>query len=183
MGTYVYSLRKKHVEANLEGIYPIDVVSFEYAYKETYVRQGEYGYASYQRMSGRVYSLAKKAQEHYYNRAREEFNTTMRDFYFAHGGLTDGSHVFKMFQCLPSTGHDAAPFDSAGPCQSVGRLFKVGRGQWIVSTLCPKHRWNEIGYGSITDANDNPIIMKLDSVIHQCERCDHIKERSEEYQP
>lgn len=180
MGTYVYSLRKKHVEANLEGIYPIDVISCEYAYKETYVRKGEWGYPEYQRMSGRVCSLAEKAKDHYFNRAQEEFGTTQRDFYFVMGGLEDGNHVYKIHQWLPTTVYDEIP--DASPAEKVGRLFKVGRGQWIVSTLCPKHRWNEIGYGSITDANDNPIIMKLDSVIHQCERCDHIKERSEEYQ-
>ena len=65
MGTYVYSLRKKHVEAKLEGIYPIDVIAYQYAYKESYCRKGEYGYAEQQRMAGRVYSLARKAFEHY----------------------------------------------------------------------------------------------------------------------
>jgi hypothetical protein len=165
MGTYVYSLRKKHVEAKLDGIYPIDVISFEYAYKETHVRQGEYGYASYQRMSGRVCSLAKKAQDHYFNRSREEYGTLMRDFYFAHGGLEDGSHVFKMFQFLPTTGYDDIPsVASAGPCQPVGRLFKVGRGQWIVSDACPEHKWFE-----------TCLLADQLTPAYQCERCDTMK--------
>jgi len=158
MGAYIYSLRKKHVEANLEGIYPIDVVALEYAYKESYVREGEYGYAAYRRMAGRVYSLATKAKEHYYNRAREEYGTTQRDFYFAMGGLGDGNSVFKIFQCLPTAGYDDSVYESAGPCQPVGRLFKVGRGQWIVSTLCPRHKWNEY-----TTAHDG-------TPLYQCER-------------
>lgn len=164
MGTYVYSLRKKHVEANLEAITPIDVVAFEYAYKETYVRRGEWGYPEYQRMAGRVCSLAEKAQQHYYERALEEYGNMQRDFYFAMGGLEDGNQVFKMYQCLPTSGYDGGVFESAGPCQPVGRLFKVGRGKWIVSTLCPKHKWNEY-----TIAHDG-------TPLFQCERCDAIKD-------
>ncbi len=166
MGTYVYSLRKKHVEAKLDGLYPIDVVAYEYAYKENYTRQGEYGYAQSQCMTGRVNSLAKKARQHYLDRSKVEFGTVMRDFYFATGGLKDGSLVYKMFQWLPTAHYDdRVPATLEGsPAEKVGRLFKVGRGQWIVSDICPKHKWRY--YTEVEDG------------IHtsMCERCDSIKD-------
>jgi hypothetical protein len=113
-------------------------------------------------MSGRVCSLAKKAQEHYFGRAKEEYGTTQRDFYFAMGGLGDGNSVYKIYQWLPVTGYDE--ITEASPAEKIGRLFKVGRGQWIVSTLCPRHKWNEY-----TSAHDG-------TPIYQCERCDSIKD-------
>jgi hypothetical protein len=166
MGTYVYSLRKKHVEAKLDGIYPIDVIAYQYAYKESYPRQGEYGYVERQCMAGRVASLAKKARQHYLDRAKEEFGTIMRDFYFANGGLEDGSLVYKMFQWLPTAHYDdRVPATLEGsPAEQVGRLFKVGRGQWIVSDTCPEHRWFE-----------TCLLADQLTPAYQCERCDTMK--------
>ena len=166
MGTYVYSLRKKHVEANLDAIFPIDVISYEYAYKESFVREGEYGYAEYCRMTGRVLSLAKKARKYYTDRAYAEFGRGERDFYFANGGLTDGTPVYKMVGSLPTAHYDdGIPRQLTGKeAEKVGRLFKVGRGKWIVSTICPKHKWVEY-----TTAHDG-------TPLHQCERCDAISD-------
>lgn len=162
MGAYVYSLRKKHVEALHDYLFPIDVVAYEYAYKESYVREGEYGYASMQRLSGRTSSMAEKAKQHYMDRAKEEFGTTQIPFYFAMGGLTDGSYVYMLFQTLPTTGYDEPRPD--GPATKIGRLYKVGRGKWVVSNACPEHTWHEY-----TVANDG-------THIQQCERCDAIKD-------
>jgi hypothetical protein len=163
MGIYVYSLRKKHVEATL-GISTIDVVSYEYAYKESFIREGEYGYAAIQRLAGRVSSLAQKAKDHYFNRAKEKYGTTQRDFYFVQGGLADGNHVYKIHQWLPITGYDEIRDD--GPAENIGRLYKIGRGKWTVSDVCPKH-----DYEKYTTMDDTP--------VYQCQRCDATTEKKQ----
>lgn len=161
MGTYVYSLRKKHVEANLEGIYPIDVIPLEFGYKESFQYMES---AGLNRLAARLCSLADKACEHYMNRARAEYGTTERTFHFAMGGLTDGTPVFAVENNLPTTMYDGTAPN--GHYKAVGRLFKVGRGQWIVSTLCPKHNYEEY-----TTMDGTP--------LYQCQRCDATKEKTQ----
>jgi len=162
MGTYVYSLRKKHVEATLDGIYPIDVIAFEYAYKEYYTSPGDYGHNDMQRMSGRISTLAKKAGNHYRNRALEEHGEGDHNFYIAIGGLTDGASVYQTTNWMPTTHYDGTI--ESGNAVAVGRLFKIGRGDWVVSKDCPAHRWADY-----TTAEDG-------TPIYQCERCDSIKD-------
>jgi hypothetical protein len=157
MGIYVYSLRKKHVEATL-GISTIDVVSYEYAYKESFIREGEYGYAAIQRLAGRVSSLAEKARDHYL-----QHGGTNGNFYFAMGGLQDGTPVYEMHQSLPTACYDDSPCNNA---KLMGRLYKIGRGKWTVSEVCPKHDYEEY-----TTMDDAP--------LYQCQRCDATTEKKQ----
>jgi len=156
MGTYVYSLRKKHIEANL-GCAPVNVVSFEYAYKESFARQGEYGYSAIQRLAGRAHSLAAQARDYFMQDSPAD-----RTFYFAMGGLTDGALVYSMVGTLPVTAYDDN-LASRSNVTSVGRLYKLGRGKWTVSEVCPEHNYEEF-----TAMDDTP--------VYQCQRCDTITE-------
>jgi hypothetical protein len=162
MGTYVYSLRKKHIEAKLDGIYPIDVMAFEYAYKESHTIPGDYGHAYMQRLSGRISMCAEKASAHYMQRAADEHGDGDQKFFIAIGGLTDGASVYQTINWMPTSHYDGTIESSNA--ELVGRLFKLGRGDWVVSEECPAHKWVE--YTELADGTP----------IHQCERCDAIKD-------
>jgi len=162
VGIYVYTLRKKHIEANLEGIWPIDVISIEYAFKESYGMTALS--REYKMMEARFRSQAMKAVEHYKARAIEEFGTDHRDFFVVQGGFEDGNPVFKIDRYLP-----IMPVDAYFDChddrvERVGSLFKIKRGDWIVSKTCPSHKWY-----NYTLANDG-------TTVYQCERCDAFKD-------
>lgn len=161
MGIYVYTLRKKHVEAQLDGIYPIDVIASQYAYKDSYSLR--YRQITYARRDARYRTAAKNAQQYYYDRVEKEFGTCrMHNFFFAMGGLEDGNKVYRMINGLPSV-HDDDP-DAWHTTEYAGRLFKL-RSEWIVSKDCPKHKWYET---CLLDDNITP--------VYQCERCDTMKE-------
>jgi hypothetical protein len=162
MGTYVYSLRKKHREAKLDGIYPIDVIAFEYAYKESHTIPGDYNHPYMQRLSGRISMMAEKAKVYYVQRAVDEHGDGDHKFFVAIGGLSDGASVYQTINWTPTSHYDGTIEESNA--ELVGRLFKIGRGDWVVSTVCPAHKWADY-----TSAEDG-------TPIYQCERCDAIKD-------
>lgn len=168
MGTYVYSLRKSHKEVRLEGIYPIDVMPLRFAYKISNPWPGDYGYASYQRMVGRVESQADKAQDHHYNRARNEFgDIDDRWFYVCLGGDKDFEEGMDVFRTknIPALWCDGGPIPGA---EHVGKLYKIGR-KWVVSEKCPGHVWK--------DTESHLGDFRPDRTewhpARTCKRCDH----------
>ena len=141
MGTYVYSLRKKHVEADLQGIWPIDVIAMEYAYKESFGYRAET--RSYKMMEGRYSSLAMKAVDFHRERFTEEFGDKDFKFFIALGGIEDGTPVMQLDSVfLPCIVYDHYFDVMDGNRKIVGNLYKIKRGKWVVSSTCPGHNWS-----------------------------------------
>ena len=169
MGTYIYSLRKAHKEARLEGIYPIDVMPLRFAYKLSDPWPGESGYAPYQRMVGRVESQADKAQDHHYDRARNEFGDIEdRWFYVSVGGDKDFQEGLRVYRTknIPALWCDGGGIPGA---EYVGKLFKIGR-KWVVSKECPGHVWKET---ESHKGHFDPNMPMQWYPARTCKRCDH----------
>lgn len=144
MGTYVYSLRKRHKEVLIDGIYPVDVIPLQYAYRWSDPWPGSPGYAEYSRMVGRAGSLAEKACDHHHARNRAEFGTDERHNYVV---VTDGDRdwnegnaVYKLpVGFLPELWADSGSIHK--DAEHVGYLFKLDRTTWAVLPECPGHTW------------------------------------------
>jgi hypothetical protein len=150
MGSYVYSTRKPTREVLMDGIVPVTIGTFEYAYKPVRTYPGDGHHAANTRRVGRVASQSHKAAAHHIK------VTGVR--HFAMGGIVDGAPVYKVQgDLVPSYFYD----DSFGGLHAdvVGRLYKVGR-IWTIEKKCPQHH---LTMGGIVDGEPFEI----------CTRCDY----------
>lgn len=142
MGIYIYSLRKKSKECDLMGIIPVNVISMEYAYKNSQIWPRDPGHRAYMAAVGRTASLSQAAWRHHIKAAKAEHGTANRPFFVVWGGFKEGNPVYETDPgVLPSTQDDTMNLRNA---KVIGRLFKVGR-RWSIEQDCPDHDWQYDG--------------------------------------
>lgn len=139
MGVYIYSLRKKSKECDLQGITPVKVISFDYAYK---IFGGWEPSREYKALVGRTEANADRAAQHHLDHALNEWGTFDRPFYVVWGGFEEGNPVYETEPgYLPTTQDDTRALLNA---KIIGTLFKVGR-RWVIQEKCPDHKWKYDG--------------------------------------
>ena len=123
MGVYVYSLRKKSIQVEMDDGSVITAVAIAYAYKPSW---GYRDNPDYNRMIGRVEASAERAYEYFEGLENTPKHIVMYE-------PKDGTYesVYAAKNGLPTTMYDSS-FDEMNRYEKVGEVKKTKRGRRVV---------------------------------------------------
>lgn len=131
MGSYVYTLRKSTKEVLVDGIYPVPLLSMDFAFKPYYGWEFEKNPTT--RNWNRQLRMADNAAIFHRDERIKQTGSSKNKFYISSCGYTEGARVFLIDldedDILPAAVYDDSYFDR--DLNWVGVLKKVGR-KWYI---------------------------------------------------